>query len=475
MIGMKVYYFTGYAPSRMHIHAWSGGNMFYIPDEKAVLTIEQHGSFGSKTFSVVDNKRILKIAKALSEGKDPDIEGVKYSDAKEFEYDSEKLHELVENARNGRALEEKVKTGIEDLLKQAKEEKEEPAMVDPASLSTKERKRLEGIVTQYVTYDDCRARLLGDLGSAAAARQTETEALKKHLMQSLHDHKKGNMEFSDSILISYTEQAKKAGLEDIAKKFAEIALHPNGVRDIHDRIYAAEVLGRPEKEIIGMKEQSLAEALTGRYHNIDRKDFTKMIEMHRKGIPEENFGAAIRRAYSDLLGQGRNEMMGEGALHAAWLADYLGERGFVELAVEQMIITAEKGVSMPPDSGHETSSVLPANAFDLYGRHIMALDAQNKRVRPFMLEIFGVSLASRTEDAKEIQQKYKFTDDEIRGPVNKEHARALAAGYFDRALELRRLYGNLIANKSVPDEDLQLLIGIQAYSNSQAQGVREEE
>ncbi len=115
---MKVVYFKRNAPSGFHIHAGSYADCFYIPNENLVLYKEQHGSFGGQSYSLTDRAEILGQARAIAEGKIPNVKGVTFSDTKEFEYDNSKLQELMQNARLKTELETKVKSGIEELLKQ---------------------------------------------------------------------------------------------------------------------------------------------------------------------------------------------------------------------------------------------------------------------------------------------------------------------------------------------------------------------
>jgi len=117
---MKVVYFNRNARSPIHIHAGSYANCFYIPNENLVLCKEQYGSFGGQDYFLTDRTKMLEEARAIAEGRTPSVEGVSFSDIKEFEYDSSRLRELIQNTRLKTELQTKVKSGIEDLLKQIK-------------------------------------------------------------------------------------------------------------------------------------------------------------------------------------------------------------------------------------------------------------------------------------------------------------------------------------------------------------------
>jgi len=118
---MKVIYFKKNARSPFHIHAGSYYDCFYISDENIVLYKEQQGSFGSENYSFSNRAEILiEEAKIIAEGKTPSLGGVSFSDIKEFEYDSLKLRDLIQNTKLKVELEIKVKSGIEDILKQIK-------------------------------------------------------------------------------------------------------------------------------------------------------------------------------------------------------------------------------------------------------------------------------------------------------------------------------------------------------------------
>ena len=115
---MKVIYYNRKARSPFHIHAGSYASFFYVPDENIILYKEQLGTFGRNEYSLTDRAKILKEAKVIAEGRIPDVQAVSFFDIKEFEYESFKLRELIQNARLKTELETKVKFGIEDLLKQ---------------------------------------------------------------------------------------------------------------------------------------------------------------------------------------------------------------------------------------------------------------------------------------------------------------------------------------------------------------------
>jgi len=117
---MKVVYFKRNARSPVHIHASSHASCFYVPDEKIVLYIEQHGTFGGRYYSLTDKAEILEEARNITEGNTPNVKNVTFSDIKEFEYESSKLRELMQNIRSKSELQTKVEAGIEDLLKQLK-------------------------------------------------------------------------------------------------------------------------------------------------------------------------------------------------------------------------------------------------------------------------------------------------------------------------------------------------------------------
>ena len=116
---MRAIYFERNAKSDFHIHAGSYTKGVYIPDEKLVLFREQHGSFGGHTASFTDRKELLDEMSPLLEGRTPNVDGVTYSGIKVLEYDGARLKELIQNARLGRELRDKVESGIDALLKEA--------------------------------------------------------------------------------------------------------------------------------------------------------------------------------------------------------------------------------------------------------------------------------------------------------------------------------------------------------------------
>ncbi|MFH1590042.1 MAG: hypothetical protein ABIB43_05745 [archaeon] len=116
---MKVMYFKRVSHG-MHIHSSNYMTGVYVPKENVVLTTEQHGTFGGHTYSIVDNKLFLSEMQKLLEGKDPAIPGVTYSKMKEFEYDGQKLKDLIVNLKSEKELKKTNKSGIEELLEAAK-------------------------------------------------------------------------------------------------------------------------------------------------------------------------------------------------------------------------------------------------------------------------------------------------------------------------------------------------------------------
>ena len=117
---MKVVHYHRHAKSGFHIHAFSSAEMFYVPDEDLMLIREQHGSFGSRTYSLTTRAEILAEAKLIAEGRIPNVEGVTFSEIQAFEYERYRLQELIQNLRLKAELETQVESGIEDLLKQVK-------------------------------------------------------------------------------------------------------------------------------------------------------------------------------------------------------------------------------------------------------------------------------------------------------------------------------------------------------------------
>ena len=117
---MRAIYFERHAQSPIHIHAGSYTQGVYVPDERVVLFKEQHGTFGGNTVSLTDRQEFLDEMRPLLEGKTPNVNGVTYSGIKELEYDGTRLKELIQNARLEIELKDKVESGIDALLDEAK-------------------------------------------------------------------------------------------------------------------------------------------------------------------------------------------------------------------------------------------------------------------------------------------------------------------------------------------------------------------
>jgi hypothetical protein len=117
---MKVVYYRRYAKSGFHIHAYSSEDIFYFPDENLILFREQLGSFGGKDYSFTERQELLDEAKSVMQGSGTGIEGVEISNVNEFEYDEEKIKQLIQDAKSKSEFETRVRSGIEELLNQIK-------------------------------------------------------------------------------------------------------------------------------------------------------------------------------------------------------------------------------------------------------------------------------------------------------------------------------------------------------------------
>lgn len=113
---MKVIYYRRHVKSGFHIHAFSSADIFYIPNEEAILYMEQLGSFGGRVYSFTERKELLDEAKSVMRGSE--IEGVEISNVKEFEYDRVRIKQLIKDARLKSELETEVHSGIEEILEQ---------------------------------------------------------------------------------------------------------------------------------------------------------------------------------------------------------------------------------------------------------------------------------------------------------------------------------------------------------------------
>lgn len=112
---MKVIYYHRQARSGFHIHAYSSADIFYIPEENLILFREQLGSFGGRDYSITDKRELLDEANSVMQGSR--VEGIEISHMKEFQYADAKIKQLVREAKLKSELETKVRSGIEELLK----------------------------------------------------------------------------------------------------------------------------------------------------------------------------------------------------------------------------------------------------------------------------------------------------------------------------------------------------------------------
>ncbi|MCD6215743.1 MAG: hypothetical protein J7J92_01555 [Candidatus Aenigmarchaeota archaeon] len=101
----------------IHIHATPCIDCFYIPDED-ILLYKGEDTFGGIRYSLINDPVILGEARKIANGEIPQVKNVEFSDIIELDYNSNKLRELVENAQLRNKLDKKVKSGIEDILKE---------------------------------------------------------------------------------------------------------------------------------------------------------------------------------------------------------------------------------------------------------------------------------------------------------------------------------------------------------------------
>lgn len=112
---MKIIYYKRTLRSTFHIHAGEVARCFFVPTEKIVVYLAQHGSFGGTSVSFTTEPRMLDEAEALAAGKLFDVENVEFSAVKELEVDNYAIQSLLDDARAKIVLEERVRQSVDKL------------------------------------------------------------------------------------------------------------------------------------------------------------------------------------------------------------------------------------------------------------------------------------------------------------------------------------------------------------------------
>lgn len=112
---MKLLYYKRNMQSTFHIHAGEVARCFYVPPEKIVVYLAQHGSFGGTSVSFTTEPRMIDEAEVLLAGKMPDVANVEFSGVKSIEVDDYAVQSLLDDARAKVALEDRVRQSVDKL------------------------------------------------------------------------------------------------------------------------------------------------------------------------------------------------------------------------------------------------------------------------------------------------------------------------------------------------------------------------
>ncbi len=459
---MKILHYQRHADSGIHIHAYSSAACFFVPDEQVVFFADQRGTFGGVSYSITDREEMLEEANLLLQGESPSSKEIKYSDIKELEFEDEMILSLVKDAKRGKELEEKVKAGIAELIKEAKRdekaERRKVAPIDPESLDDAARERLTQIVEEHVERDYFKTTFYRQLGDEQADEKEEQSYKLKNeeeLRRSLRQIRNGKLRCASRDLFDYIEMAERDGLDDLVGEFAKLVYHDRRA-DSSQKLKAAEILGKPGKEVIKLKEERLLDTMTAHW-DADDDEYFDLIRKDSEDIPEENIRKIALKAYkSKMKSKWGSGWFGKDILQAAKLAKtyQLGEKVFVAAGRKLVKINSKEQ--------------MPANIYELTGKAIAELEFPDEMVRPFMLEVFAVTVGWNSDQAREIEQKYVFSDKEMRGSVNEVHFGKIKMGAFEKVLELREAYGHLIDDKKISTEDIRTLAGVMNYKREES-------
>lgn len=120
---MKVVYLERSGRGLIHATAGNFARLFYVPDEDVILVNEEAGTFETGNFSLFKRPELLGEVKAVLDGKSPGVDGVNYSEPKEFDYDDSILTRLIRDAKAKNEIDLNVEFGIKDLIEKVKFQK----------------------------------------------------------------------------------------------------------------------------------------------------------------------------------------------------------------------------------------------------------------------------------------------------------------------------------------------------------------
>jgi hypothetical protein len=113
---MKVIHYFKSESAPLLFPAARSSNIFFIPEENAVLVMEHAGSTGGNSFFISEKQSDLDEARQIAGGTAPDAVGAAFADVMEFECDSAPLVELINDARLKRKIDIRMEPGIAKLL-----------------------------------------------------------------------------------------------------------------------------------------------------------------------------------------------------------------------------------------------------------------------------------------------------------------------------------------------------------------------
>ncbi len=443
---MKVIYYARSVPGHRRIHSGSYADCFYIPDEKVILFQGRHDTSRKMDHPLSEHPEMLAEGTAIASGSIPKVDGVRFSEVKEFQYDGAVLRDLIDSARQQKDWEKKVSEGFKGLFHEIEPEEEKIQAIDPATLDETTKKRLEELVEKHMPNGNFKIYFYQTIKNQNKAEEIENAQREKYLRRTLEEVRTNKQSIGGSGWADLMEEAEALGLADVAHGFAELAYKKSD--DYQGRLKAATILQKPAKEIMKIKEERLLSIMTTNWG--DETDYFEVIAEHG-GIPNRAVQRAARAAYKLLLTEER----------AGWGASYLTGRYLQAAQLAKTYLKEKEFIAVGRKLVEINSHLDSSNQWECYGKKIADAGFPDEIVRPLALTIFEPTVCyCSPSEAQEIQQRYHLTDEEMRLPVNKAHERALSYGQLEQVLQLRKLYGSLIKEEKVSTPDVELLRGM---------------
>ncbi len=439
---MKVVHFGAGSPGLGHIHSHYSTSCFYIPEKEALLCASTSGTFSETTYSICDYEPLINNAKAITEGKKPEQEGITFSIGKVFDYDEKELTDLIEIARYATDSNAKLTAGMKKLSYKVREKKDKIKGLDPSTLDITYKARLENIVGDYVANDEFKFRFNKQMGYVSK-KESEVERIKGYY-ENFCSRNEIRIEYNITPnALDIMREAKEKGLEEIAMEIAKKVSVSNDYNlKYKDRLEAAKIAGT-EEEAHKIAKVILFECMSQTRGHYLLDDYIEAVEEKEHGISYEEARQLAQDSCPLLINQGSNDYNEENLVKAAQLSKKYGLEIQLGKANEKLI---NKMTKMLEGKEHTPQTLHKWRELEGYG-------ISPEQLKPLMIKFFPHNLDP------EIPKRFGFDQNEVEEVVTNQFYQELRYGSFERALKIKKDFDGLV-NSTITDKELEDLIGI---------------